>query len=254
MIHKCIFTSLHVAPDALRPWFRNVEDGLRAEHKSLRRLLASLARARTVPRVYTLVRRENESTLWGLATTPVHVRTSHPLWAYEWHRQSFVKLAVPRAARTAGCDRVLFLDNDCRVLRNIDRLFDDVEPPAFAWHKQRLNSGVMLLPTDDDFITSLGAYVSRQYRDRSVPRRLRDGSDQELFQGFFADEHRRVYELPSSYNARKATHQHDYAANVSIAHFVHGDGPDFVPRQRLEAPLKDGEGPPPISARRSRVR
>ena len=109
----------------------------------------------------------------------------------------------------------------------------------------------MLLPTDDTFIRALDAYARRQFRERTTARKLRDGSDQEVWQVFFAEGRIAVHELPSSYNARRATHAHDVDfANVSIAHFVHGDGPDFVPRQRLEAPLPEGDGPPPLSARR----
>jgi len=141
-----------------------------------------------------------------------------------WHRQSFVKLAVPRIARRAGCERVLFLDNDVVALRNFDDVFR-VAPPAFVWHRgsggKRLNSGVMLLPTDGTFVDALDAFVARQYVHRSTPRTLRDGGDQELWQSFFAERGQRVNELPAAYNARKTMRL--LQSQIVIAHMIKGD-------------------------------
>eukprot|EP00966_Prymnesium_polylepis_P025199 581251-Prymnesium_polylepis.1 len=62
--------------------------------------------------MYTLIREEDVPRTWGYNTSAENVRATHPPWASEWHRQSFAKLAVPRAARRLGCGVVLFLDND----------------------------------------------------------------------------------------------------------------------------------------------
>ena len=197
--------------------------------------------------MYTLVRSENETQLWGYNTTAVPVRVRHPTWAYAYHRQSFAKLVVPRAARQLGCARVLWLDNDCRVLRNIDEVLRDVEPPAFAWHRGsggiRLNSGVMLLPTDAPFVDALEAYTARQYASRSTPRPLREGGDQEVWQGFLAASGRRVNELPAAYNARKTMRLN--LSDIAIAHMVYGDDDGdpllkrarFLPPEYLDKPL-----------------
>ena len=197
--------------------------------------------------MFTLVRAANESLLWSYNTTVLPVRLHHPTWANSWHMQSFAKLAVPREARRVGCERVLFLDNDCRVLRNVDHIFREVEPPAFAWHRgsggKRLNSGVMLLPTDASFVEALEEYTTRQYSSRTTPRRLREGGDQEVWQGFFAESGRRVNELPAAYNARKTMRLN--LSDVAIAHLVYGDDDGdpvlkkahFVPPEYLDTPL-----------------
>lgn len=69
-------------------------------------MLESLSRAHTTPRMYTLIRAENESIVWGMNTTAVHLRTRHPAWANQWHMQSFAKLSVPRAASRGTRRRV----------------------------------------------------------------------------------------------------------------------------------------------------
>lgn len=175
--------------------------------------------------MFTLVRAENVSLLWAYNTTAVVAQLDFPSWAYVWHRQSFAKLAVPRAARRVGCERVLFLDNDVLALSNFDHVFHLVEPPAFVWHRgtggRRLNSGVMLLPTDERFVDALDAYVARQYASRSTRRQVRDGGDQELWQGFFAEAGIRVTELPARYNARKTMRLN--LSDVVLAHLIKGD-------------------------------
>ena len=252
----CLFTSLHMSPTGIRPWYRSPNVALRAEHRRWRRLLSSLSRVQATPRMYTLVREENVSVLWAYNTTAVPVHLSYPHWAYLWHRQSFAKLAVPRVARSLGCERALFLDNDCHALANFDHLFH-IRPPAFVWHRgsggRRLNSGVMLLPTDPDFVHGLDSFVARQFANRSTPKRLRDGSDQELLQSYFSESGRPVTELPARYNARKSMRLN--LSDVVIAHLIRGDDDgdpslkraDFVPQDVLAAML-------PFEQRPSRLR
>ena len=233
----CLFTSLHVAPTGLRPFHQTPTLQLRHQWRKFKPLLDSLSRAHTTPRMYTLVRAENESILWGMNTTGVVLRTQHPAWANQWHMQSFAKLAIPRAARRVKCERVLFLDNDVRALRNVDHIFTLAEPPAFVWHRgsggKRLNSGVMLLPTDAAFVEALEAYTARLYANRSTPRRLREGGDQEVWQGFFAESGRRVTELPAAYNARKTMRLN--LSQILLAHLIYGDddGDPLLKRARF---------------------
>ena len=252
----CLFSSLHVSPEGLRPWHQRREDALFTEFKSWRHLLSSLARARVRPRMYTLVRQEDIPRTWGYNTSAVPVRATHPSWASEWHRQSFIKLAVPRVARRLGCGVALFLDNDALAVRNLDDIFR-VEPPAMAWHHEwhrvrgsvgpRLNSGVMLLPTDLAFVEALEAYTARIYSEgrfnRTVPRHMRDGSDQEVWQGFFAESGRHVNELPAAFNARKTMRLNTSA--IVVAHLIRGDddgdealrAAHFLPPGALDRPM-----------------
>ena len=202
--------------------------------------------------MFTLVREEDVPRTWGYNTSAVVARVTHPPWASTWHRQSFAKLAVPRAARRLGCGAVLFLDNDARAVRNLDDVFR-VEPPAVAWHHEwhrtrgsqapRLNSGVMLLPTDASFVEQLEDYTARIYANRTTPRHLRDGSDQEVWQGFFAESGRRVTELPAAFNARKTMRLNTSA--IVVAHLIKGDddgdaalkAAHFIPLGVLDSPM-----------------
>ena len=222
---------------------------LRHQWRKLGPLLQSLSRARSTPRMFTLIRPENESILWGMNTTAVPMRVRrHPPWSNAWHRQSFAKLQVPRAAQRVGCERVLFLDNDVRALFNFDHIFTHLDPPAFVWHRgsggKRLNSGVMLLPTDEPFVRALEAYTARQYVNRSTPRALREGGDQEIWQGFFAETGRRVTEMPARYNARKSMRLN--LSSIVFAHLIFGDdngdpklrrAPFLPPTGLLDQPL-----------------
>ena len=112
----CILTSVYATKAGLRPWHDgNLTKGLHSEVVKLEQLLQSLDRVGgTRMRVLTMVHPGHEWALRGLSTTPwpLRHRSHHPWWASAWHRLTFVKLSAPRVGAEAGCDKVLFLDND----------------------------------------------------------------------------------------------------------------------------------------------
>jgi hypothetical protein len=127
-----------------------------------------------------------------------------PHWANPWHAGSFAKLT---ALALTDLVRVIVLDVDCIVLRNIDHLA--LGPaPAVAFHPTRcvgrsaagpccweLNSGLMTLaPAKSEHERLLQLAYS------PAPSLGGDGGDQAVWRTFFSF----VYELPTAYNARKS--------------------------------------------------
>ena len=83
--------------------------------------------------------------------------------------------------------KLIFIDNDCAVLRNVDHLA--LAPtPAFVYHRsdQGLNSGVMVLTPDVGGAARLWAL----FRNLShlTSRGFGGGSDQDVWNAFYAAE------------------------------------------------------------------
>jgi len=125
--------------------------------------------------------------------SPIHNPCKDDPQLFERHKHSFTKL---RAFDLAGLDKVVFLDADTVVLRNVDDLFDR---PALAaapdfFMPDRFNSGVMVLAPSRELFGRL--------MDALAGARTYDGGDQGFLNTFWPDwwhmpaEHR----LPPSYN------------------------------------------------------
>jgi glycogenin len=121
--------------------------------------------------------------------------------------QSFPRFSVVytklRAWELTDFDRVVMLDADTLVLRNVDDLFDR---PGFAaapefFLPDRFNSGVMVVtPSRDTFERMLGALsVAPSY----------DGGDQGFLNSFYADWYAMpaAHRLPAGYNLASFIYQ-----------------------------------------------
>jgi len=154
-----------------------------------------------------------------------HIRI--PKWASEFHLGSFAKLAVLSLTQFR---RILVLDTDTVVLRNIDHLVH-LAAPAFVyrfkcWSFKRagthtveffrtranspvweMNSGVMLLQPDEAMHARVQALMNSNVTESHDSDALKatyvptDPSDQSLWKSFFS----RVHELPVSYNTFRRT-------------------------------------------------
>ena len=178
------------------------------QFKLLTSLLASLRLTRSALPHYTMVQarlpRALEARLEDLGSTILPLASSQvvppPPWAVrrETALGSFVKLSLLALSQF---EKVIFLDSDVQLLRNIDQLAS-IEAPAFVFHPpdhhQRrggLNSGVMILRP------SLEAFARMQSLLPTVPAGG-DGGDQAAWAHFFEAAAQPVYELPSGFNFR----------------------------------------------------
>jgi alpha-N-acetylglucosamine transferase len=122
---------------------------------------------------------------------PLHVQGVRPL--YPRFDEAFVKL---RAWQLTEFDKVVLLDADTLVVRNIDDLFE--RPPLAAapdfLMPDRFNSGVMVLRPSQ---TTFAAMVAALDRTQSY-----DGGDQGFLNGFFDDWYASpvAHRLPAGYN------------------------------------------------------
>ena len=122
-----------------------------------------------------------------------------PRWGHPWHGGSFAKLF---ALALANFSKVLVLDSDCVVLRNIDHMA--VFPaPSFRFQTVRvgnecqweLQSGVMVLEPDAlEYERAIRLTTSLKSRPPGS-----DGGDQSVWRILYE----RVHELPAAYNAFK---------------------------------------------------
>ena len=126
-----------------------------------------------------------------------------------------------------GCDKVLWLDNDIEVRHEIDHIFQ-TQAPAFAVDNRGafLNSGVFVLDITLAFVRAWEGFVGRRYKSRGsrLGEWAHDGSDQELWFEFFLPP-RRMYQLPSEYNANRRSQVNRSA--IRVAHFILGEGGKF---------------------------
>ena len=153
-----------------------------------------------------------------------------PIWAAPYHRGTFSKLAV---LRLTAFEKVIFLDNDCQVIRNIDHLAD-APTPSFAFHAPDLglNTGVMVISPDLQLAQQALDLLKRQVLPSSPvhgnprtgmsrPVQQQGASDQEVWVALFNLRHLRVHELPSGYNFRWSFEMsHSERCRVHIVHLT----------------------------------
>ena len=126
-----------------------------------------------------------------------------PIWAAPHHRGTFSKLAV---LRLTAFEKVIFLDNDSQVIRNIDHLAG-APTPSFAFHApdHGPNSGVMVISPDLQLAQQALDLLKRPALPSSTvttsgmswPVQQQGAGDQEVWVTLFNLQHQRIHELPS---------------------------------------------------------
>ena len=131
--------------------------------------------------VYTLVHKDHIKAHFSKRVDIIPLSNiSAPRWAGAWHKQSFSKVLVPELALQKNCSRVLFLDNDVEIRKDITHLFD-AEVPAFALDKPvagkpMINSGIFLMDVNRTFVDSWKTFIKRKYKNRNaIVKSPRDG-------------------------------------------------------------------------------
>ena len=175
------------------------------QFRSLVNLLHSLLLTATTLPVHTLVTTryaEFEERLQALKARMLPVAPlAPPAWARKIFAGTFDKLQVVSLVQF---DKVIFLDNDCQVLRNVDHLAS-VEAPAAVFHSPDalqpqggINSGMMVLRPSREAAAEMLEAMRSLPADAAV-----DGSDQAVWHAYF--KRHPVYELPRGYNFRTSS-------------------------------------------------
>lgn len=229
-------------PENVRYWYRS--DPFRSYLNAMRlitRLILSLRHVGTRLPIHLLMSGERHEGFerelvdrLGVGVLSTDVRFPVPPWSNAFHRGSFAKLA---ALSLVQFRRVVVLDSDTVVLRNVDVLMR-MPAPAFVYRFKcygdvaklriwEMNSGVMVLQPDAaqhrrmvDLMTVSGAAIDDGHSGNITLKRLAVSSDlgeQSVWRSFFTS----VYELPAAFNTFKRTkflnNGSDWA-NVAILH------------------------------------
>ena len=140
-----------------------------------------------------------------------------PRWAYHWHLSSFNKLL---ALGLTEYDRVIVLDLDMVVVRNVD-ILAHVPSPAMAFLQHaplRVNDSLPLFAPNSGVLV-LDTNATGLIEARSLMRRLTkrltywDGGDQSVWRHFYPV----AYELPLGFNVVQPVEIARWA-DVSIIH------------------------------------
>ena len=143
------------------------------------------------------------------------------------HRGTFSKLAV---LRLTAFEKVIFLDNDSQVIRNIDHLAG-APTPSFAFHApdHGPNSGVMVISPDLQLAQQALDLLKRPALPSSTvttsgmswPVQQQGAGDQEVWVTLFNLQQQRIHELPSGYNFRWSFEMsHAERCRVHIVHLT----------------------------------
>jgi len=226
--NAAIVTSIYYDDRYVRPTFRAApEHAFTEQLAELHALLRNLRRVGTSLPIYTLVNAERRHPNQAKAEQGLRSKGIHPMairlrripsWASEWHRGSFAKLQIAGLTRFS---RVVFIDNDCVVLRNLDHLAR-LPAPSVAFHEHSgLNSGMMVVEPSHDLERRVSDIISG-------PRPGGDGGDQEVWAAVFRALPCGVFELPLGYNfhvgmmPRMANMTE--VRHIHLAHAMHGQG------------------------------
>ena len=223
---KCIFTAVYTTQEGLRPWYKTRDQGFHKELQRFKSQLVPSIKRYVDPKipVYTLVHKDHIKAHFSKRVDIIPLSNiSAPRWAGQWYRQSFSKVHVPELALQKNCSRVLFLDNDVEIRKDITHLFD-AEAPAFALDrlvdgKPLINSGIFLMDVNRTFVHSWKTFIKRKYKNRNaIVQSPRDGSDQECWGDYFGKD---IYQLPLNYNANydSVKDQRIDKGNIHIAHY-----------------------------------
>lgn len=151
---------------------------------------------------------EDELKREGVRIVPMST-LNPPKWASIWHMQSFNKL---NAIRLTQYEKVIMLDNDVVLWKNIDHL-SRIKTPAAVWVRpDEFNSGVMVLsPSADETLT-------QNYTRMSAGKDKTKG-DQESWLNHY--KHWNI--LPIGYNAHRGICMSDEEwKKVKIVHVING--------------------------------
>ena len=194
-----------------------------AQIKLLARLLFSLERAKNTLPVFVLTSGYRvpsvEEALTSFGAKFIHSDDDPripsmfvPKWSSKWARASFAKVRALALSHIA--DKLLLLDTDTIILRNIDNLAS-VEAPAFVFaHKcfprRELRSAVSIVrPNSEDLVR---AQALMENSSTAVYDDLGEGS---VWRNLYP----RAFELPAGYaTLRSADLAHDEWAHVHILH------------------------------------
>jgi len=175
--------------------------------KMLSSLLLTLRLVQTTLPIHTMVTARlpsYEAALRRLGSTVLPIDTRRvivPRWASEMHRGTFAKLLLLELTQF---ERIIFLDSDCQVVRNIDHLAA-APAPSLAFHRKDdgPNSGVMVLAPNASEGRRMQRLLLSVMERRPRNGNGQDGSDQTVWNAFFGLEPGSfVHELPVGYNYR----------------------------------------------------
>ena len=206
-----------------------IREARRAEQLVLSlQLLATDARQTSLP-IYVCVGGERdarfEARLVKLGAIILPIRPlPPPPWASSHYRNNFNKLS---ALNLTQFSRVIVMDNDCVVLKNIDHLASpSIATPAAACHPRRkyklcsFNFGVhVLTPSKEE--------ADRLVQSYQVRGKLHNnGGEQEVWANF----HKKIHELPIGYNAHHGLEMpRSEWDQVHVIHAVSGHGVNRLP-------------------------
>ena len=227
------FNSSHVRPSFRRDPRASYVDSAQL----VLRNIISLRRVNTSLPILLLVSGERDANFEELLSSQYRVRITEsaglrpPAWASPWMRGTFAKFGALTLHRYR---RVIVLDSDTIVVKNIDHLSGAPPPLAAYFHfdmgstcPQRptqegrchlgvLNSGVLALEPDASRLAKArqlltaddGSSLGEQSKDA-----LWETSDQRLWHALYARD--TVHELPFAYNANAD-------ANLTLGEWRHG--------------------------------
>ena len=137
---------------------------------------------------------------------------------------TFAKLAL--LTLSAIAPKLIFLDNDCLVLRNIDHLAHAPTPAACVHAADDgINSGVMVIAPDEGVARDALAILRTATPPRTALLRSEravatsDFGDQEVWTGLLAQRNQTLSELPAGYNFRwHVPMAHEERCQLHIVH------------------------------------
>ena len=196
--------------------------GYQREYNRVENLVRSARAVNTTLPMYLMVGGERFSAAEEkLTALGVHVTEMAPVrpptWASSFHKQTFNKLGALNATQF---EKVVLMDNDMVMLRNIDGLVN-APAPAAVFHpglcketkKCEFNSGLMVLQpsaAEAAKVTDLLETMGKRFSHDA------DGGDQEVWSAFYKNN---MNELPISYNAHRALLMDD--AEWRSVHVIH---------------------------------
>ena len=150
-----------------------------------------------------------------------------PPWADRAvHLGTFTKL---RLASLVELDKLIYLDGDVQLVRNIDHLCLMPAPAAVFHGSEGFNSGVMVLQPSHRMAEML------MHTLHQMPYSVRrDGGDQAVWQHYFDLRNESVYELPVGYNFRSHFGMSDRSrCDIHVLHGAYEADPAAILRPTI---------------------
>ena len=206
-------TVLHVDDRHVRPqWAKLPAVQWRAQARRVVELAANLRAVSSSMPLHCLLSGRNQSavnsTLMRLQRNlRLHASWNEPTvpaWASVMHQASFAKLSIINASYHLGM-RLIYLDTDMLVLRNLDHLGSSLPPHALAFtfraDHELVNSGLMSVHIGSRRrLEAAWSLIRSALSRRPWQACSGDGSDQQVWIHFLGRTTEQVLELPMSYN------------------------------------------------------